>query len=402
MAIADLALKDAVASSEGRKDVGTENTPRRRTDDGLGPSWHFWKRRRHVVALLAFFGFFGVYALRVNLSVAIVAMTSPRKETLKNGTTIFITDFDWDSKTQGLVLSSFFYGYIVTQVLGGWLAGRLGGNTVYGVGVAATAVFTLLTPVLTNTSVYLLVAVRVIEGLFEGVTYPCMHAVWSRWAPPLERSHLAGFAGSGSYVGTVIALPLSGLLASNFGWPSIFYVFGIVVMIWFFIWCKVVKSGPEEDPNISPEELKYIQDSMGNIPHKDVKHPWGKFLTSPAVWAIVVAHFSENWGFYTLLTQLPIFMKDVLHFKLEKSGLMSAVPYLVMAIVLQFSGRLADCLLVRRILTTTQVRKMFTCVAYLSQTIFMLLAAFLLTPAGAVTCISIAVGLGGFALAGFL
>jgi hypothetical protein len=40
-----------------------------------------------------------------------------------------------------------------------------------------------------------------------------------------------------------------------------------------------------------------------------VKHPWSKFLTSPAVWAIIVAHFSENWGFYTLLTQLPIFMK---------------------------------------------------------------------------------------------
>jgi ACS family sodium-dependent inorganic phosphate cotransporter len=47
---------------------------------------------------------------------------------------------------------------------------------------------------------------------------------------------------------------------------------------------------------------------------------------------------------------------DVLHFKLEKSGFMSAVPYLVMAIVLQFSGRLADWLRARKILTTTQVQ----------------------------------------------
>jgi len=38
---------------------------------------------------------------------------------------------------------------------------------VYGIGVAVTAIFTLLTPPLVNTSVYLLVAVRVIEGLFE-------------------------------------------------------------------------------------------------------------------------------------------------------------------------------------------------------------------------------------------
>jgi ACS family sodium-dependent inorganic phosphate cotransporter len=76
-------------------------------------------------------------------------------------------DFDWDSKTQGLVLSSFFYGYIITQILGGWLAGRLGGNRVYGIGVLVTAIFTLLTPPLANVSVYLLVAVRIIEGLFE-------------------------------------------------------------------------------------------------------------------------------------------------------------------------------------------------------------------------------------------
>ena len=31
-------------------------------------------------------------------------------------------DFDWDSKTQGLILASFFYGYILTQIPGGYLA----------------------------------------------------------------------------------------------------------------------------------------------------------------------------------------------------------------------------------------------------------------------------------------
>jgi len=68
---------------------------------------------------------------------------------------------------KGLLLSSFFYGYIVTQIPGGWLATRLGGNRVFGAGIAATALFTLLTPPLTYVSVYLLLAVRVVEGLFE-------------------------------------------------------------------------------------------------------------------------------------------------------------------------------------------------------------------------------------------
>jgi hypothetical protein len=63
-----------------------------RTDtDGLGAAWKFWRRRRYVVAFLAFLGFFNVYALRVNLSVAIVAMTAIRNTTLSNGTTIIVS-----------------------------------------------------------------------------------------------------------------------------------------------------------------------------------------------------------------------------------------------------------------------------------------------------------------------
>jgi hypothetical protein len=43
----------------------------------------------------------------------------------------------------------------------------------------------------------------------------------------LERSRLATVAFSGSYFGTVISLPLSGMLAEYMGWPYIFYLFGM-------------------------------------------------------------------------------------------------------------------------------------------------------------------------------
>lgn len=58
------------------------------------------------------------------------------------------------------------------------------------------------------------------------MTYPCIHAVWARWAPPLERSRLATVAFSGSYVGTVVSMPVCAYLSKAFGWESIFYVFG--------------------------------------------------------------------------------------------------------------------------------------------------------------------------------
>lgn len=62
--------------------------------------------------------------------------------------------------------------------------------------------------------------------LNKATTFPCIHAVWSRWAPPLERSRMATIAFAGSYVGTIVSMPLSGILANKFGWESLFYVFG--------------------------------------------------------------------------------------------------------------------------------------------------------------------------------
>lgn len=78
-----------------------------------------------------------------------------------------IREFDWDSHLQGYVLSSFFYGYIATPLAGGWLASRIGGKRVFGLGIAVTALLTCVTPPATRFSVYLLLVIRVIEGLFE-------------------------------------------------------------------------------------------------------------------------------------------------------------------------------------------------------------------------------------------
>nr|XP_003706045.2 PREDICTED: vesicular glutamate transporter 2 isoform X1 [Megachile rotundata] len=370
-------------------------------EDELAPSWRFWKKRRYIVGVLAFLGFFTSYILRVNLSVAIVAMTEKHKKVDESGNVYYEAEFDWDAKMTGLLLGSFFYGYISTQLIGGWLGARIGGKRVFGTGIAITAFFTIITPPLARISFYLFLALRIIEGICEGVTYPCMHAIWANWAPPLERSKLATFAFSGSFFGTVFAMPVAGLMVEHLGWASVFYVFGAAGLIWFFFWWIIVKDKPEEDPYISEAELEYIKTSLGDSNKNKITYPWKSILTSPPVWAIVAAHFSENWGFYTMLTQLPTFMNDVLNFKLDKTGYLSALPYLAMTIAVQFSGYLADLLRTKKILTTTQVRKIFNCGGFVFQTIFMLGAAFLLTPTGVVICITLGIGLGGFAWSGF-
>lgn len=57
-----------------------------------------------------------------------------------------------------------------------------------------------------------------------------MHAMWAEWAPPMERTKLLVMSYSGASFGTVIALPLSGYLCDNLGWPSVFYLSGEIML----------------------------------------------------------------------------------------------------------------------------------------------------------------------------
>ena len=76
--------------------------------------------RRFILVGLCFLSTFICYIDRVNMSVAIIPMAE---------------EFKWAQTTKGIVLSSFFYDYLATQVLGGWLADRYGGKVVLGFGM---------------------------------------------------------------------------------------------------------------------------------------------------------------------------------------------------------------------------------------------------------------------------
>uniref|UniRef100_A0ACB8GDG3 Uncharacterized protein n=1 Tax=Sphaerodactylus townsendi TaxID=933632 RepID=A0ACB8GDG3_9SAUR len=286
---------------------------------------------RYSLAVWAFFGFFLLYALRVNLSVALVDMVETNT-TLTQNTTSQTCEahssapvvprnttgkkYNWNADTQGWILGSFFYGYIITQIPGGYLARRVGGKLLMGFGVLGTAIFTLFTPLAADLGVGYLIAVRALEGVGEGVTFPAMHVMWSSWAPPLERSKLLSISYAGAQLGTVVSLPLSGIISFYMDWMYIFYIFGV---LWFLFWIWVVSDTPENHKRISLAEKEYILSTLSDQLSTQKSVPWGAMLTSLPLWAIVVAHFSYNWTFYTLLTLLPTYMKDILKFDVQES-----------------------------------------------------------------------------------
>jgi MFS transporter, ACS family, solute carrier family 17 (sodium-dependent inorganic phosphate cotransporter), member 5 len=90
-----------------------------------------------------------------------------------------------------------------------------------------------------------------------------------------------------------------------------------------------------------------------------MKTPWRAILTSPAVISLVIAHSAHNWGFWTLLTEIPSYMKSVLHFNIKKNALLSALPYFVMLVMSLILSPFADWLTNKRILKVEFSRKLF-------------------------------------------
>ncbi|CAL1531040.1 unnamed protein product [Lymnaea stagnalis] len=379
--------------------------------------------KRWSIAYVGMAGFFFIYSLRVNLSVGIVCMvrdsanhTNTTSNNSRGETCIFQTsnnentqrgEFDWDKSTTSLMLSSFFYGYITTQVVGGWLAGRFGGKKVLGIGVGLTALCTLLVPVGARWDYRAVLALRILMGIAEGASFPSMHTLWGRWAPPLERTRLSSFTYAGQNLGNIVTYTLSGWLCVHGfdgGWPSIFYVTGAGCLIWVLIWFIVVEDTPESHPTISKAEKDYINKTRGrNEALEKFQVPWISMFKSRALWVCLTAHACNNWTHYTLLTGLPTFMKEVLKFDIAENGLLSSIPYMVMVCTSISAGQLADFLR-SKYLTTRATRRLFQSVAFIGAGSCIIGVGFIGCENRnyAVALLAIAVGFEGLCYAGYM
>lgn len=50
----------------------------------------------------------------------------------------------------------------------------------------------------------------------------------------------------------------------------------------------------------------------------DHSTPWGKIFTSMPFISLIIVHCAHNWGFWTLLTKIPSYMKTVLEFDIKQ------------------------------------------------------------------------------------
>jgi ACS family sodium-dependent inorganic phosphate cotransporter len=303
--------------------------------------------QRTTLIALCFAAVFICYVDRVNISLAIAAMAS---------------EFDWDKTTSGFVMSSFFLGYLVTQVPGGALAGRFGGKHVLAGGVLLWSLFTALTPPAAFAGFFFLIGARILMGMGEGVTFPSIYALFSRWVPATRRSRAVGLVFSAIPLGTVFAQWATPELVTGYGWPWAFYAFAAFGVVWWAAWQPLTSSRPETHRRVSAAELSELA-ADSQAPSAGAAPPMRTLLGSTAVWAIVVGHFCSNWGTYVMLSWAPTYFLERFGVDLHAIFLYVAAPSLVSFLCLNAAGRIGDRLIARGLAVRT-VRKLMQSIGF--------------------------------------
>ncbi|XP_063363022.1 vesicular glutamate transporter 1 [Cydia amplana] len=357
---------------------------------------------RYTVALLACFGFSIMFGMRCNMSMAKLKMTE------KHNTSSGVkedTPFNWTVEVEASIDSSYFFGYFITQLPGGFLASMYPANRIFGAAIVASAIFNMAIPGAMAVGPTAVVLLKVAQGFVEGVTYPSCHGIWRMWAPPLERSRLATLAFCGTYAGIVIGMPLSGMLSDYIGWQAPFYFYGVFGLIWYCMWLWLVFERPSKHPHIAGKEMAYIEQSLGTASQAPMPSfwgtPWKAFFTSPPVYAIIVANFCRTWNFCLLVIFQSAYFNSRFQMQITESGFVGAIPHLIMTSLVPIGGMLADYLRKSGTMTTTNVRKLFNCGGFGLEAFFFVLVAYADNKYVATIELTLGVACSGFAISGY-
>ncbi len=293
-------------------------------------------------------------------------------------------EFGWSDTLTGLIQSSFLWGYMATQLVGGVVADAYGGKVIMAVSVAWFSVATFFTPLAAGFGVTALLLTRCLVGLGMGAALPCMNNLVGSKVPGGMRATVLGLSFGGFHSGNILGLLISPFLVASFGWRSLFYAYGIMGIPVLMFWLSTV-------PRASPRE------TQGKA------MPIGFLLSQAPTWAIFVANFVNHWGYFIYLSWLPTYFSREFGLNVASSSIFSLLPWLVMAVCSSLSGVLADRLVNEGVRVRT-VRRALQCTSFVGTgaSLLLIISPIASNVATVVPLFMLALGLKALGQAGFV
>jgi MFS transporter, ACS family, glucarate transporter len=249
----------------------------------------------------------------------------------------------------GYVFGIFAVGYALFQIPAGWFSDRAGPRRALTIVVIVWSIFTALTGAV-FTAISLLV-VRFLFGVGEAGAYPGATRALYSWLPAKERGIGQGIFHSGARVGAALSLVIMPAIIAWIGWRWTFVANGFVGLVWAAIWWFWFRDRPRDHQWTNAAEAQAIEDGIREQKVSHAAIPYIQVVTSANVLLAMFQYASSNITFFISITWLRPYIEDRWG---TGAANLSALPLLVGAVALWFSGYLVTHLYARGMHVTSR------------------------------------------------
>jgi MFS family permease len=263
------------------------------------------------------------YIDRTNVSLAL----DPKISTM-------MSDLFMDDRMKGEAAGIFFFGYLLLQIPGGYLASRWSARKTISlclIGWGACAIGCGLSRTFRQFEV-----MRFLLGVAESGVFPATLVLLASWFPRSERARANAFWNLCQPLAVAGSAPFTGWLLGAYGWKQMLILEGLLPFIWLPIWWFGIRDHPREARWISTEERVHLETTLRQEQaevESPTKIPLGAWLRRPMIFVMVALYFLHNCAVYGCMT----FFTDGLKgkgFSALQYGILFAVPYAVAAVVM--------------------------------------------------------------------
>jgi MFS transporter, ACS family, D-galactonate transporter len=268
----------------------------------------------------------------------------------------------------GVLFSAFFWIYTCLQMPAGWLVDRFGVRRTYSLGFVFWVLATALTSLANG--LFTLVGVRMAIGVGQSIAFPASSRTVANWFQERERGTVTAVYLTGVRCGVALINFMGAFFLARYDWRLFFLIIGLLPLIWVLPWTLFLRKWEK------PVEKAAI--AAGDDPAPATRLSFIKclfLLKYRSVFGTFLGFFAYNYTWYMFTNWMPGYLARERGFTPKEVGIYTSTPFIVMAVVILFSGIVSDRI-VKRGHDERKVRKIFIVIG--------LVFACLIVPAGMV------------------
>lgn len=249
------------------------------------------------------------------------------RASLSSATTVLMKDLGLDAAQMGIVLSGFFWFYMLMNIPAGRLADKFGAKRALGAAAFLWSACSALTGLASNFAQLILARVGV--GMGESANFPVNAKIVNHRFQPKERGVVVGCYSSGSRLGFAITPVLMAGLIAKWGWRFAFFATGLGSLAWVLLWHFTYAEVPAKNASKSnATEANSV--------------PWLALLRNRTVLGLILCKFFQDYLFYLFVTWLPGYLVLSRNFSIIKMGWYASLPWLAAFVSQPLVGWISD------------------------------------------------------------